>query len=103
MDRYVLAIRYGLSYYLQMSIDWSGKVRDLQGAGLTLAEIGTRIGLAISSVGDIATARSSSPHGEAAVRLYHLHERLCLPLRADQEYLRGLGRSAKRRRKRAVR
>jgi len=44
---------------------------------MTLAEIGNEIGLATSSVGDIANGRTESPRGDAAMRLYELHATRC--------------------------
>jgi hypothetical protein len=43
---------------------------------MTLAEIGSQIGLAPSSVSDIETGRSLEPKGDAAVRLHELHKAL---------------------------
>lgn len=58
-------------------VTWSSRIRDLQQSGLTFAEIGALVGLATSSIGDIATGRSGSPRGEAAIRLHELHRRRC--------------------------
>lgn len=44
---------------------------------MTLAEIATEVGLSTSSVGDLASGRSSSPRGEAAMRLHDLHKTRC--------------------------
>ena len=52
---------------------WASRIRDLQDAGMTLAEIGTEVGLSTSSVGDIATGRTESPRGDAALKLHALH------------------------------
>lgn len=46
---------------------------------MTLAEIGAQAGLATSTVGDLANGRSSSPRGDAALKLYQLHERMTAP------------------------
>lgn len=54
---------------------WAERISDLQEAGFTLADIGEKIGLATSTVGDIATGRSSSPRGDAALKLHELHEK----------------------------
>lgn len=43
---------------------------------MTLAEIGQQTGLATSTVGDLANGRSSSPRGDAALKLHLLHERV---------------------------
>jgi transcriptional regulator with XRE-family HTH domain len=53
---------------------WASRIRELQTAGMTLAEIGEQTGLATSTVGDLASGRSSSPRGDAALRLHSLHE-----------------------------
>ena len=52
---------------------WATRISDLTSRGLTYADIGERIGLAPSTVGDLATGRSKSPRGEAAIRLNDLH------------------------------
>ncbi len=52
---------------------WATRISDLTSRGLTYADIGERIGLAPSTVGDLATGRSKSPRGEAAIRLHDLH------------------------------
>jgi transcriptional regulator with XRE-family HTH domain len=57
---------------------WQARIKDLKKAGLTLAEIAERTGLAPSSVGDLATGRTASPRGEAAVLLDRLHSQLCI-------------------------
>lgn len=44
---------------------------------MTLAEIASEIGLATSSVGDIANGRSVAPRGEAALKLHELHRSRC--------------------------
>lgn len=44
---------------------------------MTLGQIGEAIGLATSTVSDIAQGRTSEPRGEAAVKLYSLHQRVC--------------------------
>lgn len=48
---------------------------------MTLAQIGVEIGLATSSVGDLANGWSESPRGEAALKLDKLHRDRC----ADQD------------------
>ena len=67
---------YGIPYLRAMST-WARRIRDLQAVGLKLSDIGERVGLATGSVGDIASGRSSSPRGEAAVKLHDLHRSLC--------------------------
>lgn len=56
---------------------WAERIRELQAAGMTLAEIGNAVGLATSTVGDLANGRSASPRGEAALKLHALHENTC--------------------------
>jgi transcriptional regulator with XRE-family HTH domain len=56
---------------------WASRITDLRVTGLTLAEIGERIGLAASSVSDIEQQRTSEPKGGAALKLVSLHESLC--------------------------
>jgi transcriptional regulator with XRE-family HTH domain len=52
---------------------WANRIRDLRELGMTLAEIGTEIGIATSSVSDIATGRTKEPGGDAALKLHSLH------------------------------
>ena len=56
---------------------WAKRIRDLQAAGLKLSEIGEKIGMSTSGVGDIANKRTKSPHGDAALLLDKLHRELC--------------------------
>ena len=58
-------------------ISWSERIKELRAAGLTLAEIGERTGLAASTVSDLEQGRSSSPRGDAALRLDKLHKEIC--------------------------
>lgn len=58
-------------------LTWQSRIRELQAAGLTLAEIGELTGLSTSSVGDIASGRSTQPRGDAAVALHELHKTRC--------------------------
>jgi transcriptional regulator with XRE-family HTH domain len=53
---------------------WASRIRDLQTAGLTLSDIAEKVGLSVSSIGDIATGRTESPRGDAALKLYELHK-----------------------------
>lgn len=53
--------------------DWKQRVLDIRGSGLTYAKIGEKVGLATSSVGDIASGRTKRPRGDAALRLDALH------------------------------
>jgi len=58
---------------------WASRITDLQEGpgGLTLAEIAEYIGVAASTVGDLKTGRSTSPRGEAALKLDALHRLRC--------------------------
>ena len=56
---------------------WASRIKDLRASGLNLAEIGEAVGLAPTSVSDIEQGRSRSPRGEAALRIFHLHEERC--------------------------
>ena len=62
---------------LSAMITWASRIQDLKDHGLTLAEIGELVGLATSSVGDLATGRTESPRGEAALKLHDLHRQRC--------------------------
>lgn len=52
---------------------WASRISDLTSRGMTYADIGDAIGLAPSTVGDLASGRSKSPRGDAAVKLSELH------------------------------
>lgn len=54
---------------------WADRIADLRSIGMTLAEIGDATGMAVSTVGDLATGRSKAPRGEFAVKLHALHRR----------------------------
>ena len=56
---------------------WAKRIRDLQEAGLKLSEIGEKIGMSTSGVGDIANDRTESPRGDAALALDKLHREMC--------------------------
>lgn len=58
-------------------ITWAERIRALQAAGLTLSAIGSEVGLATSTIGDLANGRSESPRGDAAIKLHALYERVC--------------------------
>jgi transcriptional regulator with XRE-family HTH domain len=74
---------------------WATRISDLTSRGMTYAEIGERIGLAPSTVGDLASGRSKSPRGEAAIRLNDLHrERAGNPKQAARERHRPTAASA---------
>lgn len=55
---------------------------------MTLAEIAEAVGLAPSSVGDLAIGRSSEPRGEPAVKLHALHLARC-PAQAPAAVVNG--------------
>lgn len=52
---------------------WTAMVRALNDRGMTYAQIADRVGLATSTVGDLANGRYQSPRGDAAVALAMLH------------------------------
>jgi len=56
---------------------WAKRIRDLQKSGLTLAEIGEKIGMSTSGVSDIANLKNDSPRGDAALALDKLHREMC--------------------------
>jgi len=56
---------------------WASRVSDLRATGLTLAEVGERIGLSPSAVSDIEQGRTTEPKGGAALKLVSLHESVC--------------------------
>lgn len=62
---------------------WAKKIRDLQRRDMTLSQIAIAIGLATSSVGDIARGRSASPRGDAALKLQALHFERCKDQNSD--------------------
>lgn len=66
-------------------LTWPQRVRDLQAAGMTYAQIAVRTGLAPSTIGDLANGRSLAPRGDAAVVLYKLHLEIMNPPPEDQE------------------
>lgn len=55
--------------------DWTRRVRELNGIGMTYAEIADHVGLSPGAVGDIASGRSGKegPRGDAALKLDALH------------------------------
>lgn len=56
---------------------WASRIRDLQAAGMLQSEIGDAIGLAVSSVSDLANERTKEPRGDAAMKLHELHTQRC--------------------------
>ena len=74
---------------------WATRISDLTSRGMTYAEIGEQIGLAPSTIGDLASGRSKSPRGEAAIRLNDLHrERMTAPVEDQHERHRPTAASA---------
>ena len=57
---------------LPAMITWQDRIGALRATGLTLAEIGEKIGLTAQSVCDLEAGRSKSPRGDAAVLLDQL-------------------------------
>lgn len=58
-------------------VTWASRIRDLQSIGMTFSEIGEQVGLATSSIGDLANGYTTSPRGDAAVKLHLLHVEKC--------------------------
>lgn len=56
---------------------WSNRIRDLMAAGMKQSEIGAEVGLATSTISDLANGRSKAPGGEAAIKLHELHQKRC--------------------------
>ena len=56
-----------------MDKSWAVIIADLQGMGMTYAQIGEAIGCAGSTVGDLASGRSQSPRAASAIALLKLH------------------------------
>lgn len=56
---------------------WSERISQLQGLGMTYAEIADAVGAAPSTIGDLASGRSKSPRGDLAIRLHGLHVARC--------------------------
>jgi transcriptional regulator with XRE-family HTH domain len=64
---------------------WASRIRDLQSVGkLKLSDIAEKIGVSTSSIGDIATGRTKSPRGDAALKLFELHKSL-VPVRSKSK------------------
>lgn len=57
-------------------LSWQQRIKDLEHEGLSLTEIGDRIGLRVSSVSDLKRGESLEPRGFAAVKLYELHKQI---------------------------
>ncbi len=56
--------------------EWSERICRIEASGLSLTELAERIGVPVSTLGDIKTGRSKQPRGMTAVRLYELAKRL---------------------------
>ena len=50
-------------------ITWNHRIRALRRSGLTLAQIGDRVGLTAAAVCDIEQKRTKAPRGDAALAL----------------------------------
>jgi len=69
-------------------ITWQDRISALRATGLTLAEIGEKIGLTAQSVCDLEAGRSKSPRGDAAVLLDQLYRLRVARNRRRTTYLR---------------
>lgn len=56
---------------------WASRIHDLRATGMTYAAIGEAIGMATSSVSDIANGHTKEPGGDAALKLHELHRSKC--------------------------
>lgn len=52
--------------------EWSERICRIEASGVTLTELAERLGVPVSTLGDIKTGRSKQPRGMTAVRLYEL-------------------------------
>lgn len=55
---------------------WQEKIKAINKAGMTYEQIGTEVGCATSTIGDLAIGRSKSPNGMTAVNLAALYEKV---------------------------
>lgn len=69
-------------------ITWQDRIGALRATGLTLAEIGEKIGLTAQSVCDLEAGRTKSPRGNAAVLLDQLYRLRVARNRRRTTYLR---------------
>jgi hypothetical protein len=69
-------------------ITWQDRIGALRATGLTLAEIGEKIGLTAQSVCDLEAGRTKSPRGNAAVLLDQLYRLRVARSRRRTTYLR---------------
>ena len=56
-------------------LTWQARVIGLRKSGLTLKEIGARIGLSIPAVWDLSEGRRRQPTGDAAIKLDQLYRK----------------------------
>jgi hypothetical protein len=54
-------------------VTWQARIKALRAAGMALSEIGAKVGLATSSVSDIARGVTKEPGGDAALKLDALY------------------------------
>jgi transcriptional regulator with XRE-family HTH domain len=64
-----------------MALTWQSRLKALRKKGLTLVELGQRVGLSPGAVSDIEQGRTREPTGDAALRIHELHLELCGPPR----------------------
>lgn len=72
-----------------MHTTWSEKIREIEAKGWSLKQIAEEIDASPASVSEIKQGRTKAPTGMAAVRLYQLHERICVtsaPAANDDNY-----------------
>lgn len=68
-------LQYDIPYWQYLGVNWASAIRDLQGCGMKLRDIGAAVGAATSTISDIANGRTSAPGGDVALKLHRLHER----------------------------
>lgn len=54
-------------------LTWKTRVEALRASGMKLSDIGERVGLATSTISDIAQGRIKEPGGDAALKLDALY------------------------------
>ena len=57
----------------QPPTEWELRIRDLQEAGYSYADISDAIGLSRGAVGDLAVGRNLEPRWEVGLKLHKLH------------------------------
>lgn len=60
-------------------VTWQHRISTLRRSGLTLADIGARIGLSATAVCDIESGRTAAPRGNAALALDALYREQLQP------------------------